>query len=88
MVPMPRPALTDADRPGRYVYMVEFICLACSRFICNVKVASESAAIQLPPGLHCRACGGAPVRSGEVARQFAPAKPVEWPKSTRLETAS
>jgi hypothetical protein len=74
------PSLADADRPGRYVWQVEFICLLCGRFVANVKVADQAAAIKLPPTLRCRACGGAPVRSGEVEREFAHTEAVEWPR--------
>lgn len=75
VAPWSPPAIEDADRPGRYVYKVEFVCMLCGRHITRVKVADEKAAIQLPPALRCRTCGGAPIRSGDVVREFSSKEP-------------
>jgi hypothetical protein len=53
------------------VWLVPFECLLCGRPICEVKVATETAQIQLRSGVRCRHCQGAPIR-GEARRQVLP----------------
>jgi hypothetical protein len=78
--PAPAPAASvsrpaaDPLTPGRlgqYVYVVEFTCSLCGRWVCDVEVGSRNA-IALPKTQRCvvQACGGAAQRSGEVQEKY------------------
>lgn len=63
--------------PLRYVYFVEFVCLLCGRWIADVASADPKGKDVHTPGQRCRACGGAPMPSGDVSRKLAPEVGIE-----------
>lgn len=65
-----------------YVYQVEFVCLLCGRWIADVETAKPKDVV-ITPEQRCKVCGGAPIRSGEVNRKFAPELPVQIDRPTR-----
>jgi hypothetical protein len=69
----PRPSYdpTAPSRVGQYVYIVEFTCSLCSRWVCDVEVSSRNA-VALPKTAMCPvvACGGSAQRSGEVRQKY------------------
>jgi hypothetical protein len=65
------PPLAAAPRPltRHYDYLVELVCLSCSRPIGTAVVPSLSLRVMVPATIRCDACGGRPITSGQVARR-------------------
>jgi hypothetical protein len=70
---VPRPSVepTAPDRLGQYVYVIEFTCSLCGRWVCDVEVGSRNA-VALPKTARCLVvgCGGSAQRSGEVRQKY------------------
>lgn len=62
-----------ADQPvrHRFIYLIDFACLQCGRWMFSVRTRSGTAAIYLDSRRRCTACGGTGVRSGDIRREDA-----------------
>ncbi len=66
-----------------YRYLVELVCMLCSRVVATVVVDQPKVSIWVPRQLRCRHCGGRPLAGETVRRVVYPSVPLEQPRRGR-----